>query len=474
MGKNPKKQLIKYLAGDILSALLSWLLFYFFILKDPAAWKFSIINSGTSDPLLIKGLIFLPPFWILINLFLGLYRDLYRRSRLKELGASVITTISGTVLIFIYLFYANSISKSGLSFINYLIAFFCIHFLISYIPRLIITSKTISAIRRGRIGFNTIIIGSDKKAVEIFREINNQIRSTGNNFIGFININGKKQYPLAGLLDHLGGLDQLPGIISKYNVEEVIIAIESTEHGKIENIINKLDYKGITIKAIPGMYDILTGRVHIDTIIETPLIQISHKLMPAWQKNLKQILDILFSLLVLILFLPLSFIIAIWIKISSKGPVIYSHERIGRNGKPFKIYKFRTMIDNAEINGPELSSANDGRITKAGRFLRKTRLDEIPNFINVLKGDMSVVGPRPERKYYINQIVKKAPHYNHLLRIKPGITSWGQVRYGYAENVDQMIQRLKYDIIYLENMSIFVDFQILILTILTIFKRKGV
>ncbi len=162
------------------------------------------------------------------------------------------------------------------------------------------------------------------------------------------------------------------------------------------------------------------------------------------------------------------------VKLTSKGPIFYSHERIGRYGKPFIIYKFRSMYSGAEKNGPELSSRNDGRITPFGKFMRKSRLDEIPNFFNVLKGDMSLVGPRPERKYFIDQITKQAPHYLHLLKVKPGITSWGQVKYGYAENVEQMIARLKYDLIYLDNMSLYVDFKIIIYTVMTIIKRKGI
>jgi lipopolysaccharide/colanic/teichoic acid biosynthesis glycosyltransferase len=132
------------------------------------------------------------------------------------------------------------------------------------------------------------------------------------------------------------------------------------------------------------------------------------------------------------------------------------------------------MATNAELNGPELSSKNDSRLTSFGKFMRKYRLDEIPNFLNVLAGDMSLVGPRPERKFFIDQIIKRAPHYVHLHKVKPGITSWGQVKYGYAENVDQMIRRLRYDIIYIENMSLFVDLKIILYTFYTIFKGRGV
>ena len=159
---------------------------------------------------------------------------------------------------------------------------------------------------------------------------------------------------------------------------------------------------------------------------------------------------------------------------SSKGPVFYSHERIGKYGKPFTIFKFRSMYLESEKNGPALSSKYDTRITKFGRFMRKSRLDELPQFYNVLIGDMSLVGPRPERQFFIDQIVKQAPHFTHLHKVRPGITSWGQVKFGYAENVEEMIQRLKYDIIYIENMSLYVDIKILIYTIKIIFKGQGI
>ncbi|HRW22533.1 MAG TPA: exopolysaccharide biosynthesis polyprenyl glycosylphosphotransferase, partial [Bacteroidales bacterium] len=216
------------------------------------------------------------------------------------------------------------------------------------------------------------------------------------------------------------------------------------------------------------------GKVRMNSIMGTPLLQIHRNIMPVWQVHTKRLIDIVGSTIAIIILSPIYLIISIGVKLSSPGPIIYSHQRIGRNAKPFTIYKFRSMVKNAETNGPELSSKRDCRVTSFGRFLRKTRLDEIPQFFNVIKGDMSLVGPRPERKYYIDKITAKAPHYAHLLRVRPGITSWGQVKYGYAENVEQMIERLKYDIIYIENMSLYIDFKIMIYTIKIIFQGKGI
>jgi exopolysaccharide biosynthesis polyprenyl glycosylphosphotransferase len=318
-----------------------------------------------------------------------------------------------------------------------------------------------------------LIIGSNEKAIQIYEDFIAQTKSTGNKFIGFISVHNKPKYLLSKHLKHLGNLDNLKDIIRTHKIEEVIIAIESSEHEEISKIINKSEGQNIIIKAIPDIYDILTGKVKMSSIFGTPLILISHDLMPAWQENLKRIIDIVIPILALLLLSPLYLFISICIKFSSKGPVFYSHERIGRYGKPFTIYKFRTMCVDAEKDGPALSQGRDNRITPLGRFLRKLRLDELPQFYNVIIGDMSLVGPRPERQFFINQIIQKTPHYIHLHKVKPGITSWGQVKYGYAETIDEMIARLKYDIIYIENMSLYVDFKILIYTIITVLQGRG-
>ncbi|HKC35724.1 MAG TPA: sugar transferase, partial [Chitinophagaceae bacterium] len=256
-------------------------------------------------------------------------------------------------------------------------------------------------------------------------------------------------------------------------VEEVIIAIESSEHESIGKIINQLEDSDVIIKIIPDMYDILSGSVKMSSIFGAALIEISPQIMPTWQQSLKRVMDIGISLFVLVVFSPLYLAIALGVWLSSKGPVIYHHERIGLHGKPFRIYKFRSMVVGAEAEVPQLSSTSDSRITAFGRRIRKSRLDELPQFFNVLIGDMSVVGPRPERQYFIDRIMQMAPHYRHLHKVRPGITSWGQVKFGYAENVEQMIQRLKFDLIYIENMTLALDIKILFYTVVIVLQRRG-
>ena len=229
-------------------------------------------------------------------------------------------------------------------------------------------------------------------------------------------------------------MDSIAEVVKKQGVEEVILAVEGEDVSTLTRCINELLPLKVNLRAIPSMYDFLLGRVKMTGILNAPLISVSFDLMPLWQANIKRIADYTVSALAIVLLLPVSLILGIAIRCTSQGPIIFKQERIGQYGRPFWIYKFRSMYADAEKSGPTLSGKDDPRVTPIGRFMRKTKLDEIPNFINVLKGEMSLVGPRPERQCYIEQIVRIAPHYVHLQKVKPGITSWGQVKFGYAKN----------------------------------------
>lgn len=471
---NKKLQVLKYLIADYLSATSAWTLFYVFRKLYIETEKFGKDIPVTFDKQFYLGLLLIPLLWIITYYFTGTYKNIFRRSRLKEAGQTLLFSIIGVLIIF----FALLLDDEVVSYKNYyqsILVLLGLHFGFTASCRFILSSITNYRIHNRIIGFNTLLVGSNKNALNLYNEMQNQHESSGNKFIGFVHVDNKNGYSedLKKNLPHLGELSDLKNIITSNEIEEVIIAIESFEHDNISKIVNELINEGLIIKVIPDMYDILSGSVKMTSIFGAPLIEISREIMPTWEQSLKRFFDISVTFIVLTAFSWIYVIVAIAIKLSSKGPVFYSHERIGWHGKPFMIHKFRSMYMDAEKNGPALSSKSDPRITPLGLFLRKVRLDEMPQFYNVLIGEMSIVGPRPERQFFINLIVQKAPHYKHLHKVRPGITSWGQVKYGYAENVDQMIERLKYDIIYIENMSFGVDMKILIYTILIVIQGRG-
>ncbi|MCX6223440.1 MAG: sugar transferase [Bacteroidia bacterium] len=469
---NKRRQLLKYLISDFLTAGSSWTLFFVFRKVVIESKKFGYPVPVEFNHAFFLGLAIIPVAWVLFYFITGYYKEVFRKSRLSELGQTISTTFIGVLIIFFVLILDDTVKTYANYYLSFLVLF-GLHLTLTYLPRLVFTTISAHRIHNRIIGFPTLLIGSDKRAEDLFLGMVSQPRSTGNSFIGFISVSKYDNYLMDRHIPHLGSLIDLQKILVLHPVEEVIIAIESSEHELLKKIINRLEYRKVTIKVIPDMYDILTGMVKMSSIIGTPLIQISHDLMPAWEVNLKRIIDFITSIFALIILSPVYLFLTVGVKLSSKGPVLYSHERIGRYGKPFTIYKFRSMFSDAEDDGPALSSHNDARITGFGMFMRKSRLDELPQFYNVLIGDMSLVGPRPERQYFIDQIIKKAPHFNHLQKVRPGITSWGQVKFGYASNVEEMIERLKYDILYIENMSLLVDLKILIYTIKTILDASG-
>lgn len=474
-----KQAKIRYIIFDVLSAMVAWALLYFFR-KTTLEQSISLSNTvdfALKDSNFWIGITVVPLGWLCLYTVQGTYMNVLRKARLKEFIQTVVASFFGVVVLFFALMLDDEIGNYN----NYYLSFFfllVVHFTLTYTCRVIQTSHIVRSVHNRRIGFPTLLIGSHDKAYQTYLDLENQEKYTGNLFVGFVAVAETEATPsesrLSAVMPCLGNITDVKRLIEQHHVEEVIIAVEDHEQAQIKQILRTLDGCGkVIIKITPDARDIILGMVRIDSIFHSPLITINTRLMEEWQYSVKRLADIVLSLLALIILSPVFIFTAIMVKLSSPGPIFYAQERIGYQGKPFLMHKFRSMYTDAESCGPALSRDDDPRITPWGRFMRKVRLDEIPQFYNVLKGTMSIVGYRPERQFYIDQIVKQCPEYLLLQRIKPGITSWGQVKYGYASSVDEMCERLKYDLLYLENMSITTDIKILIYTVGIIFEGRG-
>ncbi len=467
-----KKAAIKWLAIlDYLAAVFAWFVFWMYRQQLLGKADFTTVWSQLYLKDILVTLFVIPVGWLFLYLLSGTYFDLYRKSRLNEINRTLISCIIGSIIIALFVFaddkddYTYFIQMTG----RYLL----IHTICTLIVRWALLSKVKRSLKKGKVGFNTLIIGGNDKAIEIYKTVSESHKALGNIFKGFIYSNKEVSNGMSQYLTKLGSLENLENIIDDYEIEEVLVAVDSSEHHLLENILTRLCYRPVVVKVLPDLYDIISGSVKTSNVYDAVLIHIHPDLMPDWQRVCKRTIDIVAAFFAIIILSPLYVLAAIKVKLSSPGNIFYKQARVGRFGKVFNIYKFRSMYTNAEANGPALSSDDDPRITKWGKVMRKWRIDEIPQFFNILKGDMSLVGPRPEREHFINIIGETHPHYKYLHKVKPGLTSWGMVQYGYAENVKEMTERMKYDLLYIKNCSLVLDFKIMIYTIIVILQGRG-
>jgi len=419
-----------------------------------------------NPPAFLLPLIVIYLYWLIIFSFAGLYQHWFVRSRFDEFSSVFKTVSAGCFILFFVIFIDDFINNAPIISRFIILLYWLVMVISVSFGRIMIRSLQRNLLEKG-IGLrNTLIIGSGEKAIELNLMIS-RFPQLGYRILGFISLDN------GAIKNTLGKLKNIQDVIEEKDVSEILIALEPSEKERLVDIIRYCTAEKVNLKILPDMYEIVSGMAKTNQIYGVPLIEIMPDIMTPAGKLTKRITDVILSTLTILILSPLLILTSVLIKIDSKGPVLYRQIRVGRKGEEFIMLKFRSMFANAEEYGPEWSGENDERITRVGRLIRRTYLDEIPQMINVLKNEMSLIGPRPERPFFVEQLKKEIPYYYKRLSVKPGITGWAQIKHKYDESLEDVKTKIQYDFYYIENMSLKLDFKIMINTIIVILLMKG-
>lgn len=464
MNKRTEKFLI--LITDFITVNLAWMAFFY--VRVQTGW-FELI----AQPDILLSMIAVYFYWLVIFTFVGMYRTWFALSRFDELSTLFKATFVGVFILFFLILYDDYSSGATTSVRFYIFLYWGIFLLFVGTGRLLIRSVQRNLLVKGIGRRNALIVGFNSKSNEIHSSISKH-RELGLDIVAYAGVDDSELNKSYKDISVVNTIHNLESVIEKYQIKNVIISLGRHEEEIILEVITRCEGQNVEIKIVPDLYDIISGHAKISQLYSFPLIDVMPELMPEWEKKLKRLMDIILSFILLIITSPATFLTAIAIKLDSKGPIFYKQDRSGMNGKVFKIIKFRTMVADAEKHtGPVWSTKDDPRITLVGRFIRKVRLDEIPQVYNVLKGDMSFVGPRPERPFFVEKLSHEIPLYKRRLKVRPGITGWAQVKHKYDESIEDVKVKLRYDLFYIENMSLRMDFKIIFRTVIVVLFGKG-
>jgi exopolysaccharide biosynthesis polyprenyl glycosylphosphotransferase len=464
MNKTFEKILI--LTTDFITINLAWIIYYDFRVKT--GW-FKLFSA----PEFLIPMFVIYFYWVFIFLFVGMYQTWFAASRFDELSKLFKSSFVGIFILFFLIFIDDYVHKVSSSTRILVFIYWGLFLFLVGVGRLLIRSVQRNLLIKGFGRKNVLIVGFNPKGFGVQEQLI-QNKALGLDVEGFISVDKTKINSVNNNAKVLGTIAQIEDIIDEKNIKEVIIALDKNYSDMMVELISKCENKNVRMKIVPDLYEILSGQAKTSQIYGVPLIDIMPELMPDWEKKMKRVLDVLTSLIILLISLPISIIIAIAIKLDSKGPILFKQQRCGMDGTLFNIMKFRSMFQNAEeTTGPIWSQKGDPRVTKIGKIIRKLRLDELPQMINVLKGEMSIVGPRPERPFFVKMLSKEIPYYNRRLKVRPGITGWAQVKHKYDESIEDVKVKLRYDLFYIENMSLKMDFKIIVRTVFVMLFGKG-
>lgn len=464
---NKKIEILLLLLIDLIAINLTWYAYYYFRIET--GWMY----YAQKPALFLPGIV-IYVYWFLIFLFVGMYRTWFAASRFDEMTTLFKASFFGVFILFVLIF-ADDAARPDASLKSRFLIFFYWGFFLFFVGggRLFIRGLQKKLLIKGYGRKNALIVGFNSRANNLHDQIN-QYRALGLDVAGYIATipeNISKSYKNTKVL---GCIDNIPGLVDEHNIREIIIALEKHQEDVVLDVITKCDTKNVGIKIVADLYEIISGQARTTTIYGFPLIDIMPELMPEWEKKIKRIMDVVIALIILVITMPVTIITAILIKLDTPGPVLFKQDRAGLNGKEFYMYKFRSMRADAEkYSGPVWSQKNDPRITTVGRFIRKVRIDEIPQMINILKGEMSLVGPRPERPYFVEKLSEEIPLYKKRLKVRPGVTGWAQVKHKYDETIEDVKMKLRYDLFYIENMSLRMDLKIIFRTVFVVLFGKG-